>query len=66
MDYQRVSTTASISSIKGLPTKRTTKPIFVDRTCKECANYPCFKGIDRCRSDFAKSGCKEWQQMVRN
>lgn len=30
---------------------------FPNRTCKECNKYPCFEGIDKCISDFAKYGC---------
>lgn len=30
---------------------------FPDRTCQECKRYPCFEGIERCISDFAKYGC---------
>lgn len=27
------------------------------RTCQECLNYPCFKGINKCASNFAAYGC---------
>ena len=30
---------------------------FPTRSCKECRKYPCFQGIERCISDFAKYGC---------
>lgn len=30
------------------------------RTCKECARYPCFIGIDNLSCDFAKYGCREY------
>ena len=33
---------------------------FPDRTCKSCRKYPCFEGIKKCSSDFAKYGCKDW------
>lgn len=28
-----------------------------ERTCKECAKYPCFIGIEKKVCDFAKYGC---------
>nr|DAH58510.1 MAG TPA: hypothetical protein [Bacteriophage sp.] len=30
---------------------------YPDRTCKTCRKYPCFDGIKKCSSDFAKYGC---------
>lgn len=30
---------------------------FPERTCISCRRYPCFKGIEKCASDFAKYGC---------
>lgn len=27
------------------------------RECKTCRRYPCFEGIQKCASDFAKYGC---------
>lgn len=35
-----------------------TKLKYPDRSCKECAKYPCFDGITNCKSDFAANGCK--------
>lgn len=37
--------------------KHGTKLKFPNRTCKECAKYPCFEGIKQCKSDFAAVGC---------
>ena len=37
-----------------------TKIKYPNRTCQECAKYPCFEGIEKCRSNFAKYGCKIW------
>lgn len=34
-----------------------TKLKFPNRTCKECSKYPCFEGIDNCKSNFAAMGC---------
>lgn len=30
---------------------------FPTRDCKSCTKYPCFKGIEKCRSNFAAYGC---------
>lgn len=30
----------------------------LDRTCKECKRFPCFEGIEICKCDFAKYGCR--------
>lgn len=30
---------------------------FPNRKCKQCQRYPCFAGIDKCRSNFASYGC---------
>lgn len=30
---------------------------YPDRECKKCTRYPCFIGIDKCRSNFAAYGC---------
>ena len=32
-----------------------------ERTCKECAFYPCFRGIQRGTCDFAKYGCIKYR-----
>lgn len=34
---------------------------FPNRDCSQCANYPCFIGMDKCRSNFAAYGCKEFK-----
>lgn len=31
------------------------------RSCKDCLNYPCFVGIQKCVCDFAKYGCSEYR-----
>lgn len=30
---------------------------YPNRSCKTCKKYPCFEGITKCVSDFAKYGC---------
>lgn len=37
-----------------------TKLKYPNRSCIDCAKYPCFDGITKCISDFAKIGCKLW------
>lgn len=32
-----------------------------NRTCKDCKSYPCFTGLDKCVSDFAKYGCVNYE-----
>lgn len=34
---------------------------YLDRSCKQCIRYPCFEGIEVCKSDFAKYGCKDYK-----
>lgn len=46
---------------KGLPTKHTSKPLYMDRECIKCSRYPCFEGIDKMKTDFAKAGCLDWE-----
>lgn len=36
---------------------------FPDRTCKSCTTYPCFIGIEKCKSDFAKYGCIYFKEI---
>lgn len=47
--------------MKGLPTKHTSKPTYPDRECVKCGRYPCFTGIEKMRTDFAKAGCLDWE-----
>lgn len=30
---------------------------YPDRSCKECAKYPCFEGIENTVSNFSQYGC---------
>lgn len=30
---------------------------YPTRKCKTCRRYPCFIGIDKCKSNFAAYGC---------
>ena len=35
---------------------------FPFRTCKECVNYPCFRGIENSKANFAKYGCVNFEK----
>ena len=37
---------------------------FPDRTSKSCRKYPCFEGIEKCSSDFAKYGCTYYSEPL--
>lgn len=37
---------------------------YPDRNCKSCRKYPCFVGIDKCKSDFAKYGCIFYSEPI--
>lgn len=32
------------------------------RACEICSLYPCFKGIENMKSDFAKYGCRSYSE----
>lgn len=36
---------------------------FPNRRCKDCKKYPCFRGIDKCVSDFASYGCVYYVEL---
>lgn len=38
------------------------KDKFKDQECKACLLYPCFAGIEKCKSDFAKYACKKYKK----
>ena len=33
---------------------------FPQNSCKRCLNYPCLPNMDKLKSDFAKFGCKKF------
>ena len=35
---------------------------YPDRTCKNCSKYPCFRGIENSKCDFAKYGCVKYSE----
>lgn len=49
-----------MNPIKAIRDKFGIKLKYPDRTCKECSKYPCFVGMTKCLSDFAKYGCFLW------
>lgn len=34
---------------------------FPQRCCKRCLNYPCLPKMNLLKSNFAKFGCKMWE-----
>lgn len=32
-----------------------------ERSCKECLKYPCFRGQENSKCDYAKYGCKHYK-----
>lgn len=36
---------------------------FPNRKCKFCKKYPCFKGMEKCISDFAACGCTYYKEI---
>lgn len=54
--------TTSSSIVKGLPTKKTSKIIYYNRSCSKCINAPCFAGFENMKTDFAMAGCIDYKQ----
>lgn len=34
-----------------------------ERSCNRCKNYPCIDNMNNLKGDFAKYGCKGWDDM---
>lgn len=47
-------------TVKGLPTKKTSKIIYYKRSCKTCIYCPCFSGFENMKTDFAVAGCMDY------
>ncbi len=60
-----MSDNTSNTVIKGLPTNRTSKIIYRNRSCYKCVKAPCFPGFDNMRTDFAMAGCLEYIDKTR-
>lgn len=53
-------TTTSNPVVKGLPTKRTSKIMYFNRSCSKCIKAPCFPGFENMKTDFAIAGCIDY------
>lgn len=47
---------------KGIPTKRTSKIMYHNRSCYKCVNAPCFLGFENMRTDFGLAGCIDYKE----
>lgn len=54
------TTTSNNPVIKGLPTKRTSKIMYFNRSCSKCIKAPCFPGFENMKTDFAIAGCIDY------
>lgn len=54
------TTTSNNPVIKGLPTKRTSKIMYFNRSCSKCIKAPCFPGFENMNTDFAIAGCIDY------
>ena len=34
-----------------------------ERSCMRCIKYPCIPDMDKLKGDFAKYGCKSWEDV---
>lgn len=53
-----------MNPIKPTKDKFGVKLKYPERTCKTCRRYPCFAGINKCVSDFAKYGCTLYVEPI--
>lgn len=53
-----------MNPIKLVKDKFGVKLKYPDRSCLECRKYPCFPGINKCKSDFAKYGCNFYSEPI--
>lgn len=37
---------------------------YPQRSCKDCKNFPCFANFDKCKCDFAKYGCVDYDKCI--
>ena len=54
------TTTSNNPVVKGLPTKRTSKIMYFNRSCSKCIKAPCFHGFENMKTDFAIAGCIDY------
>jgi hypothetical protein len=50
---------------KGLPTNRTSKIMYYNRSCAKCEKAPCFRGFENMKTDFAIAGCIDYVDKTR-
>lgn len=60
-----MSTTITDLPVKGLPTKRTSKILYRNRSCYRCKKNPCFPGFENMKTDFAIAGCIDYIDIDR-
>lgn len=53
-----------MNPIKSVRDKFGVKLKYPKRSCKNCRKYPCFVGIDKCKSDFAQYGCIFYSEPI--
>lgn len=51
---------SSSTTVKGFPTKHTSKIMYRNRSCEKCLKCPCFPGFENMKTDFAIAGCIEY------
>lgn len=39
---------------------------FPERSCKECSKFPCLADLSKCKCDFAKYGCLDYDKKEIN
>ena len=49
-------------SIDEMPKPKPKPVVKAERLCEKCRNYPCFDGIEKLETDFAKEGCHAFRQ----
>jgi hypothetical protein len=60
-----MSTSTTDLPLKGLPTKRTSKILYRNRSCYKCVKNPCFPGFENMKTDFAMAGCIDYIDIDR-
>lgn len=59
------TTTSNTPIVKGLPTKRTSKIMYFNRSCSKCLRAPCFLGFENMKTDFAIAGCIDYMDKTK-
>lgn len=53
-----------MNPIKAIKDKYGVKLKYPDRSCASCRKHPCFEGMEKCLSDFAKYGCVLYSEPI--